>query len=286
MNEQGPVYGERPRLIWLSTTLVVLALFLIGCGGQAGAPDATSPPPAASALPAASGTADDGVTLRYEGNAQTELQAGGGPRVLIDVYAPDWLSASPAADDVLLTTHTHDDHYVPTFVDDFPGKQLFVCSGRLTADGVKVLGIAAAHSQGDPIKARGGSDYIYVVDIGGLRVAHFGDLGQDRLTSEQLERLGSVDVAVMQLSNSFSQMDLVNKKGFKLMEQVKPRLIVPTHSDAEATKYAAELWPVVFTERDGVTLRAGDLPAETTLLLMGGDARYYGEAAGGSEIDW
>lgn len=282
MRRQRRAGAERrtpSRRTWLGAALTALVLLLAGCGGQAGGTRSESPA-ASPASPRA------GVALRYEGNAQVELQVATGPRVLVDVYAPDWLSAPPAPGDVLLTTHTHDDHYLPAFVKGFAGKQLFVRSGKLAAGDVKVLGIAAAHSQGDQIKPGGGSDYIYVVDIGGLRVAHFGDLGQDALTASQLEQLGSVDVAVMQLSNSFSQMDLTNKKGFRLMEQVKPRLIVPTHSDAEATKYAAELWPVDYTGNDSVTIAKGDLPVETTLLLLGGDARYYGELVGGREVGW
>ena len=52
---------------------------------------------------------------------------------------------------------------------------------------------------------------------------------------EQLAAIGHVDLAFMQLNNSYSNMDLVNKKGFKLMDQVKPRLIIhAAHSRAVA----------------------------------------------------
>ena len=50
----------------------------------------------------------------------------------------------------------------------------------------------------------------------------------------------------MQFENSFSQMDLDNKKGFALMEQVEPRLIIQTHSSLEAVQEAAKRWPLLY----------------------------------------
>jgi hypothetical protein len=38
--------------------------------------------------------------------------------------------------------------------------------------------------------------------MGGMRFAHFGDLGQDSLSQEQLAALGKVDVAFAQFAKS------------------------------------------------------------------------------------
>jgi L-ascorbate metabolism protein UlaG (beta-lactamase superfamily) len=265
-----------------------LGLLLAGCGTAAdvNTPSATSSPAAVAGTPASEASPGAGVTLSYDGNAQVELQEGDGPRVMIDVYDPEALTAAPTAADALLTTHTHDDHYVAAFVDDFPGEQLFVRAGRLHTAGAGIRGIAAAHSQGDQLRPKGGSDYLFVVDMGGLRIVHFGDIGQTTLTKRQLQALGEVDVAITQLENSFSQMDMTNKKGFKLMEQVKPRLIVPTHTSAAAVQHAATLWPVVFTVEPSVTISPIDLPGTTTLLLMGRDVAYYADLAGADAVDW
>ena len=53
-------------------------------------------------------------------------------------------------------------------------------------------GIASAHTARDyeEFKPEGGSNYIFIVDMGGLRIAHFGDIGQEYLTEEQLAALG------------------------------------------------------------------------------------------------
>ncbi len=226
------------------------------------------------------------MTIRYEGNAQVELSADGGARVLVDVFDPGALSAPATAADVLLTTHTHDDHVAAEFQADFPGAQLFAEEGSLDTAVARIHLVPAAHSQGDPIVAEGGSDYIAVVDMGGLRMVHFGDLGQDALSPGQLEALGEVDVAVMQFENSFSQMDLDNKKGFALMEQVAPKLIIQTHSSLEAVEEAATRWPLLYAAGDSVTVKKADLPAETSLLLLGEDGRFYAGMVEATEVAW
>ena len=215
-----------------------------------------------------------------------ELSANGGPRVLIDVYDPPALSAPPTVEDVLLTTHTHDDHLSPDFQKGFPGRQLFVKEGRIDTPDATLTSIASAHEEDDPRVPKNGTDYIFVVDMGGLRIAHFGDIGQTALTAGQLKALGDVDIAVTQFENSFSHMDAINKKGFRLMEQVKPRLILQTHTSPDAVKYAGTLWPLLYSERPSVTVTAAALPAKTSLLLLGGDAAFYAGLVPAEKVDW
>jgi hypothetical protein len=122
--------------------------------------------------------------------------------------------------------------------------------------------------------------------MGGLRIVHFGDIGQPALTPKQAKAVGHVDVAITQFENTFSGIDVTNKKGFKLMEQLKPRLIVQTHSSVAAVKYAATLWPVLYSKRPSVTLTAAELPKTTSLLLLGSEDAYYTESVSVRKVDW
>lgn len=226
--------------------------------------------------PAAGGS----LTIINNENAQVELIDAEGRRVLIDVIRPDKLSREPSESDVLLVTHTHPDHLNKLFVQDFPGQSLVAQAGRLELPGVKVRGIASAHggSTGSAVPEDidgEGSNYLFVVEIGGLRVAHLGDLGQEAFTEAQLEALGKVDVAIMQLSNSYSAMDAENRKGFNLLDQLKPALIIPTHTSEEADQIAVEKWPAAYQAGPLALTRAG-LPKETTIVYMGA----YPEATG------
>lgn len=268
-------------------TLFAVSLLAAGCGaGQPADQASPSPSPRPVSSPPASAAVAPGVTIRYEGNAQVELSANGGARVLIDVFDPSALSTPPTADDILLTTHTHDDHLSPDFQKGFPGRQLFVKAGHIDTPDATITSIASAHTEDDPLVPENGTDYIFIIDIGGLRIAHFGDIGQTALTAGQLKALGNVDIAVTQFENSFSHMDTTNKKGFHLMEQVEPWLILQTHTSSAAVQYAATLWPVLYSERPSVTVTAAELPAETSLLLLGDDAAFYAETVGAAKVDW
>jgi len=230
------------------------------------APIGLSPaPPGLPAPPAGA----DAVTIYYEGFAQVELIGPTGARVLIDVHVPGALSTRATRKDILLTTHTDSDHFSMGFVQAFPGEQLMIKAGQIQRSDVAVHGIASVHDANETPRPEGGGNYIYLIEIGGLRIAHFGDIGQDALTSEQLSALGRVDVAITQLANRWSTMSAENRKGIKLMEQVHPALIIPTHADAEILKIAVATWPLYCTMDASVRVSAQNLPAETRLLVMG-----------------
>jgi L-ascorbate metabolism protein UlaG (beta-lactamase superfamily) len=222
-----------------------------------------SPVPSATPLPAC-------VTLIYEGYAQFEIIAPTGQRVLVDVYDPQKLSRPADSADILLTTHTHWDHVNDEFVAAFPGEQIFVREGELQTEAVRILGIASAHNAGDARKPEGGTNYIFRIDIGGLRIVHFGDTGQNAFTETQLDAFGAVDIAISQINNPYSEMDAQNGKGIRLMEQVNPRLVIPTHLNLDTVKLAISRWPPGFYAPD-TTLKicADDLGEGTQFLLMG-----------------
>ena len=217
--------------------------------------------------------AGDPLKLYYEENAQVELISPAGSRVLIDVHDPGVLSSPPTAKDVLLTTHNHGDHRRLDFVRSFQGKQLDVKVGEIKLKDVTIRGMASAHSEGDEFKDEGGSNYIFIIDMAGLRIAHFGDIGQDELTPEQLTALGKVDIAITQLANHYSDMTAANRKGFILMDQVKPRLIIPTHVlDPACAKIAADKWSAYESYKKSLSLSTDNLPEETTIIFMGRNA--------------
>jgi hypothetical protein len=205
-----------------------------------------------------------------------ELVTPAGRHIYIDVYNTGLLTRDPSADDILLTTHLHNDHYYAAFVDAFPGQQIFDSAGKIEFPDVTVTGLASAHNAGDPLLDKGGTNYIFVINTGGLRIVHYGDIGQEDLTSEQLTAIGSVDIAITQFSNSYSQMNAANLKGFNLKDQVKPHLIIPTHSDSATIKIAVERWTGYYSDSRTVTLSPSTLPADKSILFLGNMAVAYG----------
>lgn len=219
-----------------------------------------------------------GVTLTYAAEpADVEIVTPAGRIVFVDVYDAGNMSRTPTTQDILLTTHFHNDHYCKAVADAFPGRQLLAETGKIELPDVNITGIAAAHNSDDPILDKGGTDYIYIIETGGLRIVHFGDLGQDALTAEQLAAIGKVDVAISQLSNSMSDMDADNLKGFNLMEQVRPLLFIPTHSDNDTIKIAVERWKGFYSASRSITISSARLAPARSVLILGSMAVPYGK---------
>ncbi len=254
------------------SSLVVVALLLAACGQSVKTAEPTtmpSPMPTATPKPA-------GVTLTYEDSSQVELVTPTGRHVYLDVVDPTKLVKQPMADDILVTNHLDPDFYYPAFADAFPGQQILNSTGKIDLPDVTITGVPSAFSASDPLLEKGGSNYIYVIDVGGLRIAHFGDIGQNALTADQLAALGSVDIAIMEFDNSFVNMNATNMKGFNLMDQVRPRLIIPTAFVSMATmQIAFGRWTGYFNESRTVTITPENLPAETSILPLGILAAAY-----------
>lgn len=256
-------------------TLFALAcLILAACAAPAPAATPTpvpdTPTPEATATPAP----PPGVSIYFVDTAQFEITTPTGRRVLIDVGNPSQLTSPPNEGDVLVVTHTHKDHYNQAFIDSFPGQKLIVEEGQIELPEVSIRGIASAHAAGDPFLPKDGSNYIFIIDVASLRLAHFGDMGQDEFTPEQLEALGQVDVAMAALINSFGFMNMQNLKGFNLMEQLKPRMFIPTHSSKQANEEGMNRWKGYACEQPCFVSKE-TLPAESGILFLGTLAASY-----------
>ncbi|MCP4541618.1 MAG: MBL fold metallo-hydrolase [Chloroflexi bacterium] len=226
-----------------------------------------------TATPSPTSTPGPDVTVYYEGFAQFELISPTGRRVLIDVHDPDRLSSPPTEDDILLTTHRDSDHYVSNFARSFPGQKILSEVGEISLPDVTIQGIASAHSAGEVLVPQGGSNYIFIIDMAGMRFAHFGDIGQEELSQEQLDALGDVDVAMILLGGMCSASQ---DNSFGLIEQVQPQLIIPTHTAMPGLERGVEMWdaycgdPWIYTEDiSGISIKPADLSGEIKFLMLG-----------------
>jgi L-ascorbate metabolism protein UlaG (beta-lactamase superfamily) len=249
--------------------LFSVTVLLASCSSAAGNTPTVPVVPTTAPTETATTASPSGITLTYGDNAQVELVTPTGRHVYIDIWNTSFLTKQPTADDVLLTTHMHPDHYDSAFAGSFPGQQIIMAMGDIRLPDVTVTTIASAHLPTDPISADSATDYIFVIETGGLRIVHFGDIGQEKLTDEQLATIGKVDLAVTQFSNSFSDMNAANRKGFNLMDQVKPRLIIPTHSDKNTIEIAIGLWTGYYSESRTVAIAAERMPGTTAILILG-----------------
>jgi L-ascorbate metabolism protein UlaG (beta-lactamase superfamily) len=139
--------------------------------------------------------------------------------------------------DLVLVTHEHLDH---NGVEAISGSPALIRStaGRLESPIGEVVAVASEHD--DVAGTQRGPNTIFVFELGGVRVCHFGDFGQASLRDAQARAIGRVDLLFVPVGGG----PTVDAAGAAaIVERLAPRWVVPMHyrtprigflSDAEA----------------------------------------------------
>lgn len=149
--------------------------------------------------------------------------------IVIDPYSEDIGLRLPKLEaDILLVTHQHYDHNNVKAVGSSAGSSqppfLIQGPGEYEIKEVFVQGIPAFHDSSAG-KERG-TNTIYTIETEDLKLCHLGDLGQKELTSEQVEKIGGVDILMMPVGGVFT---ISAKEAVKIMSQIEPSIIIPMH---------------------------------------------------------
>ena len=265
------------RKIRLIASAALVAMTLAACTGANATPTAAP----ASAAP----SAGPSLTVFYEESAQAELVAPTGERLFFDVADPTLVSAPPKAGDILLTTHLHSDHYNQTWADAFPGQKVTNTAGEFTFGTTKVKSIDAAHDD-NAILPGEATNHILIVEFAGFKIVALGSTGQLALNPEQLAAIGTdVEIVIGPLQNVGGG-DPTNSKPIDVINQIKPRLVVPSHTGLEYVQAAGKQWDAMWSGKKSVTIPRSELPTRTTLLCMGTLGPSYGTIFKAPEAKW
>ena len=124
--------------------------------------------------------------------------------------------------DLVLVTHNHPDHNNIKAVSGDP----FVIDGPGEYDikEVTINGITGFHdnSQG---KERG-QITIYTIKTEGIKICHLSDLGQKELSSEQLDKIGDIDILMIPVGGTYT---INAEEAIKIMSQIEPKITIPMH---------------------------------------------------------
>lgn len=220
------------------------------------------------------------ITVRYEGNAahngtaQLEIVSGN-ERLIMDLFEPGLLSAPPVKNDILLGTS--DNYYVADYIRDFPGDTLLTRVGEIKRKDIYVRGIASNRDDKTEFLDEHGTNYIFLVETAGIRVANLGYIGQSKLTPEQINQLGEVDILFLPFYNFRNGMSIYDRRGFNLVEQIHPRIVIPTGLDLETAEYAVKQWLGFYMDQMELKITHSKLPEQTSVIFMGPDAKRYGK---------
>lgn len=135
----------------------------------------------------------------------------------------DYPPIEGVAADLLLVTHEHMDH---NGVDAIGGDPAILRStaGTLESPIGAVTAIASEHDEAAGTER--GPNTIFVFELDGLRVCHFGDFGQSALRDEQAAAIGTVDLLILPVGGR----PTIGAEGATaIIERLQPRWVVPMH---------------------------------------------------------
>jgi L-ascorbate metabolism protein UlaG (beta-lactamase superfamily) len=145
-----------------------------------------------------------------------DLSAGRG--LQFDYPAIEGLTA-----ELLLVTHEHADHNGVEVVGGDPAI-LRSTPGKLQSPIGEVTAIASEHDQRAGTER--GANTIFVFELDGSRVCHFGDFGQNALRDEQAEAIGRVDLLFVPVGGGPTA---GAQQAAAIAERLSPRWVVPMH---------------------------------------------------------
>ncbi len=144
--------------------------------------------------------------------------------------------------------------------------------GEFEVKGTMVTGVSARLHTDAPEDGERGAFYSAVID--GIRVGYLGNVAPD-LSNDQLEALGQVDVLVIPVGGHGLTLD--SEAAAKIISQLEPRYVVPTHYDDGKTTYEVPQDKLEgFLKEVGsnpepqpkLRIMAKDLPEETTVVVL------------------
>ncbi len=168
------------------------------------------------------------MKIEWLGHAAFIITSRDGTRILTDPYESGGFYGSVAYTpirekvDAVTISHAHGDHrHVPAGL----GQETLVIRDKINAS-VKGINIKSVDSFHDSAGGRErGSNSIFIFDVDGIRVVHFGDLGH-MLDDKQLKELGNVDVALLPVGGNFT---IDANAANEVIKKLKPKIVIPMH---------------------------------------------------------
>lgn len=214
------------------------------------------------------------MRIQWYGQSAFALE-GDGKAVFIDPFGDmspmsgrvqwDYPAIEGVDADVLLVTHEHLDH---NGVEAIGGDPVTLRSTAGTHESPigNVVGVASEH---DPVAGtERGPNTIYVFELDGVRVAHFGDFGQTSMRPEQQEAIGKVDLLIVPVGGGpTTDAD----QAHEIVERLAPRWVIPMHyrtpkigfldtADAFLEKFGSDVHRAPETSVDTSELPGGSGP--------------------------
>ena len=203
------------------------------------------------------------LELRWNGHACFSLTCRG-YTVVFDPYEDNYVPGFGPLDleaDLVLCSHGHGDHSAAHVV-------------KLRQGGTNPFTITEIHTFHDPQGgALRGENTIRILEAGGLKAAHFGDLGCE-LTPTQLAELQGLDIAMIPVGGFYT---IGPEEAKALVDKLGARVVVPMHyrmgdvglpAIRELDDFLALVGDYVYYPGNSITVNPGTKPQVAVLTYQ------------------
>ncbi|MDX1535401.1 MAG: MBL fold metallo-hydrolase [Candidatus Spechtbacterales bacterium] len=164
---------------------------------------------------------------------------------------------------MVLVSHDDDDH---NNAKSLKGDPFVIDSaGEYEKQGIRVWGIRSFHDNKEG--EENGLNTIYTVRMEDMVLCHLGDLGQKKLTDEQLDAIDGVDILMIPVGGDTT----IGAEGsIEIINQIEPRIVMPMHYKVKGLKmkldpvddFLKEIGQKDVKPQEKLTIKAKDLPKE------------------------
>ena len=208
------------------------------------------------------------MQISWFGHSCFRLEAKEGS-ILIDPFSKEiGLKPPKIKDDIVLVTHEHYDH---NNVADANSEAFVIRNpGEYEKSGIQIQGIPSWHDNTNGSER--GPNTIYVMTAEEITLCHLGDLGQEKLTDQQVEAIGDVDVLMIPVGGNYT---IGPKEAVEVISQIGPKIVMAMHYKItgltveidSAEKFVKELG-LTPEKLDKLKIQKKTLPAEEMKLIM------------------
>jgi L-ascorbate metabolism protein UlaG (beta-lactamase superfamily) len=171
------------------------------------------------------------MTINWYGHSCFKIANQGGHLTIITDPFDKSIGLVPPRGNADIVTVSHD-HYDHNNIKAISGSPFVIKSaGEYEIKGVRIVGCNSFHDKKKG--AERGINNIYLIEMDKIRVCHLGDFGQKKLTDNQLETIGQVDILMIPVGGNYT---INAQEAHKVVEQIEPRLIVPMHYKVSGLK--------------------------------------------------
>jgi len=170
---------------------------------------------------------------------------------------------------IVTISHDHQNH---NNFESLTGEPLIIDGpGEYETKSVNIKGIFSYHDETEGKKL--GTNTIYVIEIEGVKICHLGDLGQKKLTDEQLEEIDEADILMIPVGGNHT---IDGETATEIINQIEPRIVIPMHYKISgltakidnADLFLKEMGVSKKEAVDKLTIKKKDLPQEETEVVV------------------